>query len=95
MTHRDRPCGPSGRREAAGDAVHRQGFPTPPGAAGAPPAIQKRGHALGPGRSAWTTGAAAFKGFRTTSPTPCDAPHRHAQREWPKALESRPYGSLL
>ena len=30
MTHRDRPCGPSGRREAAGDAGHRQGFPTPP-----------------------------------------------------------------
>jgi hypothetical protein len=29
MTHRDRVGGPSGRREAAGDAVHRQGFPTP------------------------------------------------------------------
>ena len=29
MTHVDRPCGPSGRREAAGDAVHRQSFPTP------------------------------------------------------------------
>ncbi len=29
MTYRDRPCGPSGRREAAGDAGHRQGFPTP------------------------------------------------------------------
>ncbi len=29
MTHGDRLCSPSGRREAAGDAVHRQGFPTP------------------------------------------------------------------
>ncbi len=29
MTYRDRPCGPSGRREVAGDAAHRQGFPTP------------------------------------------------------------------
>ena len=29
MTHRDRPCGPSGRREVAVDAGHRQGFPTP------------------------------------------------------------------
>ena len=30
MTHRDRPRGPSGRREAAGDArPHRQGLPTP------------------------------------------------------------------
>ena len=34
MTHRDRAGDPSGqragRREAAGDAGHRQGFPTPP-----------------------------------------------------------------
>ena len=29
MTHRDRLCSPSGRRKAAGDVVHRQGFPTP------------------------------------------------------------------
>ncbi len=29
MTHRDRPCGPSGRREAVGNAGHCQGFPTP------------------------------------------------------------------
>ena len=29
VTHRDRVCGPSGRREAAGDVVHRQGVPTP------------------------------------------------------------------
>ena len=29
MTHRDRPCGPSGRRNAVGDAGHRQGFSTP------------------------------------------------------------------
>ncbi len=30
MTHRDRAGDPLGRREAAGDAGHRQGFPTPP-----------------------------------------------------------------
>jgi hypothetical protein len=29
MTHRDRETGLSGRRKAAGDAVHRQGFSTP------------------------------------------------------------------
>ena len=28
MTHRDRPYGPSGGRNAVGDAGHRQGFPT-------------------------------------------------------------------
>ncbi len=30
MTHGDRAGDPPGRREAAGDAGHRQGFPTPP-----------------------------------------------------------------
>ncbi len=35
MTHRDRVGEPPGRREAAGDAGHRQGFPTP---SGGPPA---------------------------------------------------------
>ncbi len=30
MTHRDRAGDLPGRREAAGDAGHRQGFPTPP-----------------------------------------------------------------
>ena len=49
MTYRDHPCGPSGRREVAGDAGHRQGFPTPPGVAGAPPVIKKRGHPVAPG----------------------------------------------
>jgi hypothetical protein len=29
MTHRDRAGDPPGRREAAGDAGHRQGFPAP------------------------------------------------------------------
>ncbi len=29
MAHRDRLCIPSGRTNAAGDAGHRQGFPTP------------------------------------------------------------------
>ncbi len=37
MTHRDRAGGPPGRREAAGDAGHRQGFPTPSGGSPARP----------------------------------------------------------
>ena len=45
MTHRDRACDPSGhragqragRRETAGDAGHRQGFPTPSGGSPARP----------------------------------------------------------
>ncbi len=41
MTHRDRAGNPSGqwagRREAAGDAGHRQGFPTPSGGSPARP----------------------------------------------------------
>ena len=44
MTHRDRAGDPSGhragRREAAGDAGHRRGFPTP---AGGSPARPERG----------------------------------------------------
>ena len=48
-THRDRVGGPSGWREAAGDAVHRQGFPTPSGVPGAPPGIKIRGHPVAPG----------------------------------------------
>jgi hypothetical protein len=31
MTYRDRVGDPPGRREAAGDVGHRQGFPTPSG----------------------------------------------------------------
>ncbi len=37
MTHRDRAGDPPGRREAAGDAEHRQGFPTPSGGSPARP----------------------------------------------------------
>ncbi len=36
-THRDRAGDPPGRREAAGDAGHRQGFPTPSGGSPARP----------------------------------------------------------
>ena len=61
-THRDRPCGPSGRREAAGDAFASSRFSD---------ALR---------RAAWTTGTAAFQGFRTSSRTLCDAPHRRAAR---------------
>ncbi len=38
MAHRDRVGDPPGRREAAGDAGHRQGFPTPSGGSPARPA---------------------------------------------------------
>ncbi len=37
MTHRDRAGDPPGRREAAGDVGHRQGFPTPSGGSPARP----------------------------------------------------------
>ncbi len=37
MTPRDRAGGPPGKREAAGDARHRQGFPTPSGGSPARP----------------------------------------------------------
>ncbi len=37
MTHRDRAGDPPGRRDAAGDAGHRQGFPTPAGGSPARP----------------------------------------------------------
>ncbi len=40
MTHRDRVGDPPGRREAAGDVGHRQGFPTPSG--GSPRRAERR-----------------------------------------------------
>ena len=40
MTHRDRVGDPPGRREAAGDVGHRQGFPTPSG--GSPSRPERR-----------------------------------------------------
>ncbi len=47
MTHRDRAGDPSGqragRREAAGDAGHRQGFPTPSGGSPARPEAVAQG----------------------------------------------------
>ncbi len=52
MTHRDRAGDPPGRREAAGDAGHRQGLPTPPPApsAGSPARPERRlPKAFGPG----------------------------------------------
>ncbi len=45
MTHRDRAGDPLGRREAAGDAGHRQGFPTPapiPPSGGSPARPERR-----------------------------------------------------
>ncbi len=42
MTQRDRAGDPPGRREAAGDAGHRRGFPTPSG--GSPARPERRFH---------------------------------------------------
>ncbi len=42
MTHRDRAGDPPGRREAAGDAGHRQGFPTPAGGSPARPSKHRQ-----------------------------------------------------
>ena len=43
MTHRDRAGDPPGRREAAGDAGHRQGLPTPSGGSPARPEAASQG----------------------------------------------------
>ncbi len=84
MTHRDRAGDPpgqrAGRREAAGDAGPRQGFPTPSGGSPARPEAASQGFRT----------AHSFETGRTA----CDAPHRHATRSWPKALGNRLYGSL-
>ncbi len=65
---------------AAGDAGHRNGFPTPSG--GAPPRPEAASQGFrAPGRAA--------------SPAARDAPHRHATRSLPKALGSRLYESIL
>ncbi len=56
MTHRDRAGDPPGRREAAGDAGHRQGFPTHSG--GSPARTERRlpkafGRPMALRRGAW------------------------------------------
>ena len=81
MSDRDHPCGPSGRREAADDAVHRQGFPTPPGVAEAPPAINKRGHSVAPG-VAEAPPAINKRGH----PVAPDGPHGRLERRLAKAI---------
>ncbi len=55
MTHRDRAGDPPGRREAAGDAGHRRGFPTPSGGLPARPErrLPKGFRPGGGGRPAW------------------------------------------
>ncbi len=88
MTHRDRAGDASGqgagRREAAGDAGHRQGFPTPPWApAAGSPARPER-------RLPKAFGLPKLSDGRMAS----DVPHRHATRSWPKALGNRLYESL-
>ncbi len=84
MTHRDRAGDPSGqragRREAAGPAGHRQGFPTPSGGSPARPEAASQGFRTAHG---FETGGMA-----------CDAPHRRATRSWPQALGNRLYESL-
>ena len=81
MTHRDRAGDPSGhragRREAAGDAGHRQGFPTP--------------HRFARRRFACATGTAASQGFRAahgfeTGRMASDVPHRYATRVLAESL---------
>ncbi len=82
MTHRDRAGDPPGRREAAGDAGHRQGFPTPSG--GSPARPERRlpkafGRPIALRRGTWLPMS------RIATPRACS----------PKALGSRLYGSLL
>ncbi len=43
MIHRDRAGDPPGRRQAAGDAGHRQGLPTPSGGSPARPETASQG----------------------------------------------------
>ncbi len=85
MTHRDRAGDPSGqwagRREAAGDAGHRQGFPTPAG--GSPARPERRfpkafGLRIAFRRGAWLPMS------RIATPRACS----------PKALGNRLYESL-
>ncbi len=84
MTHRDRAGDPSGqragRREAAGPAGHRRGFPTPSGGSPARPEAVSQGFRTAHG----------FETGRMAS----DVPHRRATRSWPKALVNRLYGSF-
>ncbi len=85
MTHRDRAGDPpgqrAGRREAAGDAGHRQGFPTPSGGSPARPEAVSQGFRT----------AHSFQTGRMAT----DALHRRATRSWPKTLGNRLYESLL
>ncbi len=94
MTHRDRVGDASGhwagRRGAAGDVRHRQGFPTPPHspAAGSPARPEAASPNLVDG------------GFRTaqclwTGRAARGDPHRHATRSWPKTLGSHLYESII
>ncbi len=66
MTHRDRAGDPPGRREAAGDVGHRQGFPTPA--------------AIYPTAGSPARPEAASQGFRAASRMAPDVAHRHATR---------------
>ncbi len=85
MTHRDRAGDLSGqracRREATGDAGHRQGFPTPAPIRPLPARPRDRN--------------GGFPRLSDSSRMACDAPHRRATRSWPKTLGSRLYESIL
>ncbi len=76
MTHRDRAGDPSGqwagRREAAGEAGHRQGFPTPSGGSPARPEAASQGFRA----------AHSFQTGRLAT----DVPHRHATRVLAESL---------
>jgi hypothetical protein len=95
MTHRDRAGDTSGhragRREAAGDAGHRQGLPTPSPIHPACRFACATGTAVSPSLvDRGFRAAHSFEMGRMAS----DVPHRYATRSWPKALGSRLYGSL-
>ena len=91
MTHGDRAGDPSGhradRREAAGDAGHRQGLPTPAGglpAAGSPARPERRLPKAARRPDAFGRGAGLAMPL-----------HRRATRSWPKALGIRLNGSTI
>ncbi len=75
MTHRDRAGDPPGRREAAGDAGHRQGLPTPSPIRPLPVRLRDRNGGF-PRLSARGRTAHGFQMGRMA----CDVPHRRATR---------------
>ncbi len=95
MTHRDRAGAPAGqragRREAAGDAGHRRGFPTPPPIrphAGSPARPERRlpqclwSGAFGQERVAWRCGTSQAMRDAVRKPWETAVPVAQANRQW-------------